>query len=247
MILKNVLFKNAASKVGIEQSDSEAIDGDLFRVCERVSQGICAELNNSKAFSFGEEVLDVSNTSSMIITIKPYTEDELALIEEAKTFVAPYTPEQQVKVDAHDMLVGDVNRITSIGIPIKPPIIQNYTLVSYRDLVMNATHDDVFAYNTKNDAAEIVFKRVVGSFRMLYTLPISLDDEPSGYVLIPSNYESFFTAKLAVGLAYYFQFHDTAKLLELETTRLGNMVADNNTVQRPILNNVASRLNKYRL
>ena len=247
MILKSSIFKNAASKVGLEQAEEEGISGDLFRVCEKISTNICAELNNSKAFSFGEDVKQVSNISSEVVTIKPYTEEELTLIAEVPTYVEPYTPEQEANIAKYNALMADNNRITDMVIPIKPPVIPGYRLVSYRDLIMDETDDAVYAYNTKNDSAELVFKKVLSSFKMLYCIPISVDTEAYGYILIPANYESFFTSKLAVGLAYYFQFHETAKILEIETTRLGNMVADNNTVKRPILNNSIQKLNKYRL
>ena len=137
MILKSTIFKNAASKVGLEQAEEEGISGDLFRVCEKISTNICAELNNSKAFIFGEEVKQVNNITSEIVTIKPYTEEELDLIAEVLTYVAPYTTEQEVNIAKYNTLMADNNRITDMVIPIKPPVIPGYSLISYHDLIIS--------------------------------------------------------------------------------------------------------------
>ena len=213
---------------GIWTSATQAVPADYSVPATDMLRDIVDEMNAEPGIAFEQQADDVSVTGS-VLTFKPYTTAELAIIAGGGT------------VDITDRLVD--------FIPIQAPkVLDDDGLFSYLSLTDLLLGDDErsFAFRVVDDYSEIIFKRGPVSVSIVRNGPVTMDEEPTGVVHVPVMYQRYLITKLAESASIRYQMGDTAAIMAQRAQAQGQVVASQAVSTKPVKSNVGNALNRFR-
>ena len=227
----NIISK-ALRDAGIYVSEGKSPPAEYYNPSFELLHDIVNELNMQTAIIF-EQKADSVFVSGSTLVFKPYTEDELAIIQGGGT------------VDITDRLV-DFMPLT------KPTVyVDDFHLeyMSFRDLLDRTTGSSIecYTFNVCSDRSELVFNaNVNGNIKILRKVPIVIDVEPYGEVHVPDSYVHYIVSKLAEAISIRYQDDEKAAIFRGKSAVLGNMLVNSNETKKPIRHNLVEGLNKFR-
>ena len=210
----------ACEAVGVKDFNSESMEGDDFRKAFLALQDSVRSINSDPALMFGVDSVSC-RVDGTVLTFKPYTTEELALIAGGGT------------VDIRD-------RVVSIRPTVAPAVYiggSRISTVDPLDLPLY-TSRDVCAWCSDWDQDRLVFAGTVADVVSIQARkPVQVPAQPSDYVQIPERFYDYLTLTLAVSLAVKIGSVETLAALKESLARETVRVTANNNYSRPIMLN----------
>jgi hypothetical protein len=226
------IIRKALQNAGIWVSEAEEVPGDYLVPCMGMLQDILAELNAQSAIVFEQTITETTLVGSSL-TFKPYTDAERLIIDGGGT------------VDLTDRLTDFIPVQAPSGVTVNGNPLR---MVSISDLALmdSTTAISAYAFQVSSDSSKMLFDGSGGILKFVRNKPITMDDDITGEVHVPTAYDHFLVTKLAEAASLRYQFSESASLFAQKGKAQGNALANNVVSNRPIPHKTIKNLNRFR-
>lgn len=211
------IVNRASEALGLKDFNSESMEADDFRKVFLSLQDSIRSMNADPSLTFGTQTL-TNFVSGSVLTFKPYTTAELAIIAGGGT------------VDITD-------RVVSVRPTVAPSVFISGSRLTTVDPIDLPSYCDKYtcSWNPDWDQDQVLFGSAVSeTVTFQFRKPIPIPATPTEEVKVPDRFHEYLVLNLAVGIAPKLGLTESVQmlnnLLQKETLR----VTANNNYSRPV-------------
>lgn len=211
------IVNRASEAVGLKDFNSESMESDDFRKVFLALQDAIRSMNADPNLTFGTQ--NISNfVSGSVLTFKPYTTAELAIIAGGGT------------VDITD-------RVVTVRPTVAPSVFISGSRLTTVDPIELPSYSDKYtcAWNPDWDQDQVMFGApVADTVTFQFRKPIPVPSLPNEEVKVPERFHEYLVLTLAVGIAIKLGVTETIQTLNSLLQKEAHRVTANNNYSRPV-------------
>lgn len=211
------IVNRASEALGLKDFNSESMEADDFRKVFLALQDSIRSMNADPSLTFGTQTL-TNFVSGSVLTFKPYTAAELAVIAGGGT------------VDITD-------RVVTVRPTVAPSVFISGSRLTTVDPIELPSYSDRYtcSWNPDWDQDQVLFGAPVSdTVTFQFRKPIPIPTTPTEEVKVPERFHEYLVLNLAVNIAPKLGLTESvqmlSQLLQKETLR----VTANNNYSRPV-------------
>lgn len=216
-ITYSYIVNRASEALGLKDFNSESMEADDFRKVFLALQDAIRSMNADPSLTFGTQT--ISNfVSGSVLTFKPYTTAELAIIAGGGT------------VDITD-------RVVTVRPTVAPSVFISGSRLTTVDPIELPSYSDRYtcAWNPDWDQDQVMFgASVADTVTFQFRKPIPIPSTPTEEVKVPDRYIELLVLTLAVSVAPKLGLTESVQMLNQLLQKESNRVTANNSYSRPV-------------